>query len=357
MKRTTWPSLVIGSVLALLTATAGAVRPHYGGTVRVMVREAPASVEPATLAAWQNDHISTLIFEGLTGFDSRSHLQPKLATRWQSDSQYRHWQFWLRSGVTFQDGSPLTPDALAAALRSANSQWQVSVAADSVIIETDNPTPNMPAVLALPENAISNHTGGKLSGTGPFQVAAWQPGKRLVLSAFEGYWGGRPFADSLEITMGQAWRQQLIALELGRADVVEVAPQQVRRATLDGKRIFTSAPNQLVAVVFARDPQSEEERHVRQSLSAIIDRAAIRNVLLQGQGEVAQTVLPNWMSGYAFLFTTPTSSPQPTVPLSAPTLTLSYDPSDPTMQLIAQRVALNGRDAGVNLQPLAAPRS
>ena len=82
--------------------------------------------------------------------------------------------------------------------------------------------------LALPRNAIAKRKpDSKPSGTGPFHVVDWQPGKKLTLAAEEGYWRGRPFLDGIEIEMGQSFRDQMTALELGRADLVEVAPEQV----------------------------------------------------------------------------------------------------------------------------------
>src|SRR5579864_1377887 len=95
MRRIAWPWLVISSVVALAAAGAGEVRPHYGGTVRLAVRAAPTSLDPARLTMSQGGRISPLIFEGLTGFDGNARLQPRLALRWQADSSRRHWQCWL----------------------------------------------------------------------------------------------------------------------------------------------------------------------------------------------------------------------------------------------------------------------
>jgi peptide/nickel transport system substrate-binding protein len=354
MRRIAWLLLAISSVPALAIAGAAKVRPHYGGTLRIMVREAPASLDPARLSASQGARIFPVIFEGLTRFDTHGRLQPQLATRWQGDSSDQRWQFWLRPGVKFHDGTALTAEATAASLRVANPAWTVSVDGDSVVIETAAPDVDLPAELALPRNGVAHHAGNKVVGTGPFIVSDWQPGKSLALVANEDYWGGRPFADSLVVAPGQNWRQQMVALELGKADVVEVAPEQARRLSAAGRAIVESAPDELVALVFARTAQSVDETRVRQALSAAIDRASIVNVLLQGQGESAETILPNWMTGYAMLFGQTAEKAESAVSAgSAGTMTLSYDASDPANQLIAERVALNARDAGIWVQPAA----
>jgi ABC-type transport system substrate-binding protein len=142
----------------------------------------------------------------------------------------------------------------------------------------------------------------------------------------------------------------MVALELGKADVVELAPEQARRAGLSGRTVVESAPNELLALVFTREARSEEEARVRQALAESIDRSSIVSVLLQGQGEASKTILPNWMTGYAILFG-PTGERPANVQLpAAATMTLSYDGSDPANQLMAERIALNARDAGIRLQ-------
>lgn len=347
MKHIAWPWLVISSLLALTAAGVAEMRPHYGGSLRVALREAPASLDPARLANSDAAHIAPLIFQGLTRFDANARLQPQLATRWQTDSTCRHWQFWLRPGVTFQDGTPLTADAVAISLRAANPAWTVNADGDSLVIDAPAAGPELAAELALPRNGITRHAGGKIVGTGPFLVGDWQAGKQLMLTAYEDYWGGRPFVDSVVVALGQNWREQMIALELGKADIVEWPPEQARHASLAGHTVVQSAPNQLLALVFTRNPQSAEDAQLRQALSAAIDRDSIVNVLLQGQGETAETILPNWMTGYAALFARPQTA-RPAAPASA--MTLSYDPTDPANQLIAERVALNARDAGIRLQ-------
>ncbi len=354
MRRLAWRLLVISSVLGLAGAGRAAVRPHYGGTLRIALREAPGSLDPARLGAFQGSRILPLIFEGLTRFDVHGRLQPQLATRWQGEADNRRWQFWLRPGAKFQDGTSLTADAAAASLHAANPAWTVNAEGDSVVIELPAPDAQLPAEVALPRNGIARHAGNKLVGTGPFQVSEFQPGKSLALAANEDYWGGGPFVDSVSATLGQNWRQQTIALELGKADVVEMAPEQARRAGLAGRTLEESAPDELVALVFTREAQSPDEARLRQALSAGIDRASIVNVLFQGQGEAAATVLPNWMTGYAMLFAPAGGrGASVTSSVSGSPMTLTYDASDPANQLIAERVALNARDVDIKLQTAA----
>ena len=260
--------------------------------------------------------------------------------------------------MKFHDGTPLTPEIAAASIRSANPSWNVSSGADSVVIDIEGSDPGLLAGLALPRNAIAKRSGDKPVGTGPFHVNEWQGGKKLTLGAEEGYWRGRPFLDAIEIEMGKNYRDQTTALEMGRADVVEVAPEQTHRVVLQGHRFANSGAMELLALVFTRDPQTAAEKSLREALGWSIERLSIRNVLLQGAGQPAGGILPNGMSGYAFVFPTGSDLVRAHHVREAlrtiPTWTLAYDGNDPLARLLAERIALNGKDGGLLLQPTSA---
>jgi len=352
-----WRSLVVSSLLFGMVATAE-TRPQYGGTLHVATRIAPASFDPADNSqpdsvAYRN--LSRLMFDTLVIMDYRGHLQPALATSWQAAPGSQRWQFWLRRGVKFHDGLPLTPEAAAASLRVANPGWNVSAAVDSVVIEREAAAPDLPAELARARNGIAKRgAGGSVIGTGAFRVADWQPGKKLRLSADEEYWGGRAFLDAIEVEMGRSTRDQLIALELGKTDVAEVATEQAQRTTGNGRRVVTSAPVELMALVFSRDKQSSEEAKQRDALALSIDRASIRSVVLQGVGEPSGALLPNWVTGYAFVFSSDQNLGRARQERSeiqhARAWTLGYDAGDPLARVIAERIALNARDTGISVQ-------
>ena len=248
--------------------------------------------------------LSRLIFDTLVILDARGQPQPALASSWQADPGNQRWQFSIRRGVTFHDGTAVSSDAVAASLRSANPNWKVFATGEAVVIECDAPTPNLPAILALPRYGIAKRAGGKLMGSGPFAISHWDPGKRLTLTARDDYWGGRAFLDAIEIEMGKSFREQMIALDLGKADVVEVAPDQARRAALEGRRIENSAPAEWMALVFSRDGQSARGRKVARGSGAQHRPRCHEQRSAAGGGEPAGTLLPNWMTGYAFLFPT-----------------------------------------------------
>jgi ABC-type transport system substrate-binding protein len=259
----------------------------------------------------------------------------------------------LRSGVTFADGSTLTCSIADDSLRAANPDWKVFCSGEVLFIERDSPAPNLPAELALLRNCITKRNGSLLDSTGPFAIAQWNPGKKLVLTAREDAWAGRAFVDSIEIELGKSFHEQAAAFDLGKTDLIEVAPE-ARRAAAEGRQVQASAPLELMALVFAHDRQTAEEAHLRRALSLSIDRGLLNNVVLQGAGEPTGSFLPNWMTGYGFLFAAAanmTAAQEERAQVAqAGVWTLSFDPSDAVERVIADRIVLNASEAGLRLQ-------
>jgi hypothetical protein len=88
------------------------------------------------------------------------------------------------------------------------------------------------------------------------------------------------------------------------------------------------------------------------------------NVLLQKQAEPAAALLPQWLSGYAFLFTVDTNLERAKemrrgLPANeaagAEPLRLRVDPSGDLAKLLGERVAVNARQAAISVQVVARP--
>jgi hypothetical protein len=187
-----------------------------------------------------------------------------------------------------------------------------------------------------------------------FTLSEWAPGRRAVYTADENATGGRPFLDTVEIQMGRSTRDQSIDLGLDRAEVVELGPEQLRRE-VSGRRLWLSSSVRVVAIVF--QPRIEDAR-IREALALAVDRAAIHNVLLQRQGEASGALLPQWLSGYAFLFPGAADLARARsllggVPAASRRITLAVE--DAAWQPVAERISLNARDAGLTVA-LAASR-
>jgi len=194
---------------------------------------------------------------------------------------------------------------------------------------------------------------GTFSDPGPFRLAQWDPGKEAVLAANESYKGGRPFVDVVEIRMATSVQDRLADLELGKTDVAEIPADQTRRAQERGIRISRSRPDELIALVFTAGGRPANDPRVREAIASSIDRAAIVTFILQKEGEAAGGLLPQWSSGTAFLFSTaadPLHARQLWSQIPSPgAVSLGYDSSDSQMEAIAERIAVNARQAGISM--------
>lgn len=358
MKLSAWRWLAASSLLLAAFAARAETRPQYGGTLHIAMREALISIDPSQDPADSSAqaNVTKLVFETVVTLDQRGHVQPALAISWQASPDKRRWQFRLRPGVRFHDGTVLTPDIAAGSLRTANPAWHVATDGDSIVIELANPAPELQSELALPRNAICMRDAkNNAIGTGPFRVAEWQTGKRIALTTDDGYWGGRPFLDSIEIEMGKSFHDQLMAFQSGKANIIEVAPEQAERVSIDRQVLRYSLPMELMGLVFVRDAQSPDEKVLRQALALSIDRGSIGSVLLQGTAQPSGSLLPNWMTGYSFVFSNQSDLAQARhlreQVQSVPTWTLGYDGEDPLSRIIAERISLNAKDAGLSVRP------
>lgn len=175
-----------------------------------------------------------------------------------------------------------------------------------------------------------------------FTIMRWEAGRLAVYSANDGAPGGRPYLDQVEVQMGKPLRDQGIDLELGKADVVQLGTRPAA-----GRKTWASAPVRLMALVFGA---RVSDARIREALAWAVDRSAIHNVLLQKQGELAGGLLPQWITGYGFLFPTARDLGRArelaaAVPAGARVLSLAAESAG--LRPIAERVALNARDAGL----------
>ncbi len=201
--------------------------------------------------------------------------------------------------------------------------------------------------------------GGGTAGAGAFRIAEWEPGAHLTLAANDDYSGGRPFVDSIDIEMGRSVKDRLLDLELGKTDFIEIPPEQARNASGQGIRVSTSEPDELVAVVFVSGRPAAEDARLREALSRAIDRSAMVNFILQKEGEPAGGLLPQWSSGTAFLFSTAADQAGAKEIAGqiggSPRIVLGYDASDSLEESLAERIAVDAREAGIHVAPEALP--
>jgi MarR-like DNA-binding transcriptional regulator SgrR of sgrS sRNA len=363
------PALLVFTALAFAFSVAftaaASTRPHIGGTLRVELRERVPTLDPRVRpgeaeAARAQEMLDALVFDRLLRFDDHGQPASALAVAWQSENEGKRWRFQLRTDVQLSDGTPLTAEIAAAALApevavELGGDAQVSGAGQWLTIESQEAMPDLPQQLAAGRNFIFRvgSDGKSLVGTGPFVLAYWDSGatpQQDVFTANEHCWAGRPFVDRLAISLGVESQRIEADLEFGMTDAGELAPSEMRRAAERGVRTWSSQPVDLFVLAFDQRRPAVQDARLRQAIAAAIDRTAIANVVLQRQATLAGALLPEWISGYAFLFP---AGPQPLPRLSdvlvkpAAPLVLVYDSQDAEARAVAERVIVDLRAAGI----------
>src|SRR5947209_20455705 len=90
----------------------GSAGPKHGDTLRVAIGIDPDTLDPAAQTTTTSSQIIDMMAETLVRVDEKGAIQPLLATRWESAADGLSYTFTLRSGVRFQDGTPLNAQAV-----------------------------------------------------------------------------------------------------------------------------------------------------------------------------------------------------------------------------------------------------
>ena len=368
----------------------GATEPRYGGTLRIEVPAASVSLDPrewreGSLEAAANAKLAGLVFERLVALDNYGRTQPVLATDWSHDAGNRRWQFTIRVGVKFSDGTLLTPADVVAALQPLlpGSLQIAAGAGNTVVVQSAEAAPDLLKELASGRFFVFRPgVTGELTGTGPFVYGgapagvggtgqtttnatggsngtAAANGTHVYFRANDEAWSGRPFLDGVDVTLGVPVLRALFDLQLGKADLIELAPELVPRARQANLRVWSSDPVVLYGLRFDEAQTAAGNAQLRQALSLALDRDAMANVLLQKEAEPAAALLPQWLSGYAFLFNVETNlerakelrrSLAGSGSAGAEPLRLRVDAAGDLPKLLGERVAVNARQAAIAVQ-------
>jgi peptide/nickel transport system substrate-binding protein len=216
---------------------------RYGGNLRLESPE-PQYLNPVLQTRFER--VNAQIFEGLVGLDARLEPVPRLAESWKLSESGKVVTFNLRKDVKWHDGEPFTArdvkftyDAIMGV--QAPTLWKAYFEnVDSVEITDDHTVvvvykkPYALAVIAWTVGIIAKHQfegEGDLAknpaneapvGTGPFRLARWEQGKRIVLAANKDYWNGRPYLDNVEVVVGLSGPEIMNGLRTGKLDFVEI---------------------------------------------------------------------------------------------------------------------------------------
>jgi peptide/nickel transport system substrate-binding protein len=275
------------------------------GTVR-KVDSLIADINPITMAS--------LAFEGLLAFDNNFRLVPSLAESWSQPDPLTY-IYKLRPGVTFWDGTPLTPDdvvnSINLAVSSADSGWGFfygsfkSIAASGpmeVTIKLTAPDATFKYVLAMGASRVFSKafaakqpieqlgTPAVLNmATGPYKFSALQPDQSVSLVRNDSYWGPKGRYKKLELTIVSDEATRELAMRSGTIDAAWSIPLSSvpQWESIPHTKVYYAPGGTVVFWAFNFDRSPFDDIHVRRAFAHCIDRKGLVSALLHGHGTEA----------------------------------------------------------------------
>jgi len=313
--------LILPISLAVFMACAGTAPLAADDSIVVVLPEEPQSLELCESGSSIRRVTQHNVGEPLVQRDPDTQtLSEGLAVSWTQDGDTA-WQFDIREGVSFHDGSALDAEAVATSLnRTWNEDLACGVAQQyfqgntysasavdtmTVRIETDTLDAILPLRLSfLAISAPATSTTEKSAapiGTGPYSFTEWVRGEHITLDRFEDYWGEAPQVAQVQYQWRQESAIRAAMVQTGEADLaLSVASQDVLPEDRDTGRAVSFA---LPAVTLLRfdlvDPlEPLNDIRVRRAVNLAIDRQGFVDVVFDGQGSPANHVFSPSTIGY-----------------------------------------------------------
>ncbi|MBI5365936.1 MAG: ABC transporter substrate-binding protein [Planctomycetes bacterium] len=325
--------LALAGLLAAVAATLPAARAEGDGAKTLLYGRGAdsANLDPHDIDDGESVKVCNQIYEGLVTYaEDGPAIVPCLATAWKVDAQGTRWEFSLRPGVRFHDGTPC--DAAAVAFNFARildekhphrydakfpygsmyTGIAECVAADAatVVFQLKTPSAVFLANLAMFSAYIVSPTALASAGedfpfhpvgTGPFKFERWDRDEKIVLAANADWWGGKPKLDRVvfrKIAENSVRFQLLRDGQLHIMDGINLADLETLAS--DPKLSLLSVPGMnfaYLAMNTTREPFNDPL--VRKAVAHAVDRDKIRKLALRGVGTFGPNPLPPTVWGYA----------------------------------------------------------
>lgn len=337
MFRTTFPVAALALSTTLLSSLpVSAETFRWAGTTDPQTMD-PHAVNAAPVLSFLNN-----VYEGLVRRDADMNAEPSLATSWEALPGGAGWRFTLREGVTFHDGSDFNADDVIFSYDRAVSEasdvrsWFASVTevvrVDDFTVDfmTSAPNPLFPGSIAnfmildagwaaenganLPARDAENYATRNANGTGPFMLAARNPGIETRLVPNESWWdtAEHNVTEAIFTPIGNP-ATGLAALLSGEIDFISPIPLQDAEQVegRDGFEVLAGLETRVIMLGFGHDHDtllySDEttgsnpfhDPRVRLAVAQAIDVETIDRVIMRGAAEPASQLIPAGLSGYS----------------------------------------------------------
>ena len=327
--------LAAGAVGAVLIAPLSA----QAADLTIALASEATAMDPHYHNTGNNNQLMTHIYDRLINQGPNQELLPGLAESWGPTDDPLVWEFQLRQGVTFHDGSPFTAEDVAFTIErvptvpnspSSFTTYTADIADIEIVddytirFHTETPVPLMANNLStiyvvssdIGDNAATEdfNTGDHAIGTGPYRQVDFTPGEQVVLEPNPDYWGGTPTWETVTFRPITSPAARVAALLAGDVDVIASVPttdigqldddddvnlwqgvsNRVIYLHLDSDREVTP---HITAIGGGEIPNPLRDVRVRQALSLAIDRDAIVEDVMEGVAIPAGQLLPEGFFG------------------------------------------------------------
>jgi peptide/nickel transport system substrate-binding protein len=321
---------VLCALCAVLLPLAGCKKAAVSGVLIYARGNDSKKLDPADVTDGESVKVCTNIFETLVTYaEGSADVVPLLATSWEHDEKGTSWTFQLREGVSFHDGTPFDADAVvfcferlmdpknphrfggafSYASNYDNIQKVESQGKRTVRFGLKAPSAvflvNMamfPACIQSPaaikkdgENYFKNPVG-----TGPYRFVSWLPKEKIVLEAFDGYWGEKARTKTLIFKPVPDNSTRRVQLEQGEVHIID----GINFSDVEGLKKNAGVEVDLkpgmnfgyLAMNTLRPPFDKKE--VRQAIHLAIEKEKIRALAFHGFGELGPNPMPPTIFGY-----------------------------------------------------------
>jgi ABC-type transport system substrate-binding protein len=307
--------------------------PRDGGTLRISIASPISTLDPARGYDEYSYLVFHALFDTLVGFSIGGlTLEPRLAERWEQSTNGLEYTFWLRAGIAFSDGVPITANdfkrsfertlanhdsqlaqyladingAPAVIAGEADACAGIEVHGDrQLVIKLAQSNPAFLDILAMPfANPQRASAGDALrmpDASGPFQLGSWDEGTQLVLTRNPHYYApATVHLDAIVLFENLPHDTEIQMFERGELDAATRLPSP-------DYLFFTNEPawrpflhRSVLMNVFGvrmnvtRKPF--DDPRVRQALNYAVDKSHIDR-LLNGTTVPAHGILPPGMLG------------------------------------------------------------
>jgi peptide/nickel transport system substrate-binding protein len=305
-----------------------------------------ATMDPHSYVVSENQGATKQVYEALLDVDSNLAIVPQLALAWKPLDPTT-WEFDLRQGVRFHDGTPFTATDVVFSIERARAETSdlstrvggingvEAIDDHTVRIKTTGPDPSLwlkLADVAILSRAWAEQHGVTIpadfnrareetyasrhaNGTGPFMVEAFEPRGDYALVRNPAWWGKAEYPHNIDRVVhvrkeGDA--EKLAALLEGQIDLLQAPPyygiDQIRRTP--GLKV--AYRTKLHTIFFGLDQGSAElrssnikgrnpfrDKRVRQAMAHAIDFEPILDDLMGELFIPAGTLVAPGVNGYA----------------------------------------------------------